>query len=225
MKKIVNSFLIIGTVSALIFSSGCKKAATIDGHVATWTEAHTPTGGATTSTTTTYSYDGQGRVVLQSPTSGNPTSTIYGSGSVTVTTGTTVTTYQLNSSGLAISDNAGNTYTYDNNGYQLAQTNGQVSSTVNTIVSGNVTNTVISQGGNSETITYNYTTTKDYRNYGLAYLGKNSTDLISSGSVAQGSNTTTYVFTQQLDSKGRVIQETLTGGNATDINTYTYTTN
>jgi YD repeat-containing protein len=226
MKKIFHSFLIAGAVSALIFSSGCKKAASIDGHVLTRTQATTPTGGATTTTTINYTYDSQGRQTSASPSSGNPTQTSYGSGSVTQITGSTTVIYQLNSAGLATSDNNGTAYTYDNNGYLTNETQGQANSINNTITSGNLISEVVTAAGsNTATYTYVYGTTQDYRNFGLSFLGKRNVDLPTSESGAAGTLSAQWVYTYVYDSKGRVTQETVVGNGETNIYTFTYTTN
>lgn len=209
-------------VSVLLFFGGCKKSNPVNGTVRTVVEAYTANG-QTTNTTTNYTYDNQGRQVLAAPTVGNSTVTVYGSGSVTQTTGTTVVTYQLNAQGLAISDNTGATYTYDNNGFLLSETSGPNNSQSNTISNGDISNSTIVVNGVTTNLTYSYTTNTDYKNTGISFLGKNSTHLISSVLYSQGSATVTYTFTYAFDNQGRVLQMTITGNNTTDQFSYTYT--
>ncbi len=224
MKKIFTYLLFIAIVPAGLTLTGCKKAASVDGHVLTQTEAYTANG-QTTNTVTTFSYDDQGRQVLASPTAGTPTTTSYSSSSIVQTTGASVTTYQLNSKGQAVSDNNGYTYTYDNNGYLITISQNSANSQVNTISGGNVTGEVINNNGQQTTLSFSYGTDKDYRNTGVSFLGKNNTNLATAATYASGQTTVTYVIAHTFDSKGRVLTETITGGGTSDVYTYTYTTN
>jgi hypothetical protein len=224
MKKIINSFIIAGAVSALIFSSGCKKAATIDGHVASYTETKTVTGQTPVTTTTTLTYDAQNRLTEIQATNSTPTTYSYGSGTVTQIQGANQVIFQLNGSGLATSDNVGDVWVYDNNGYNTNYTNvGQGVSAVLTISNGNLTSQQYTQNNVTSTTSYTYLTTTDYRNYGQAFFGKNSVDLENSESTSPANTSKTFSYT--FDSKGRVQTQTYISGTTNDVTTYTYTTN
>ncbi len=225
MKKIFNTTLGLTLLTTMLLIGGCKKAATIDGHVASSTENYTtPTG--TTTTVTTSTYDSQGRLVLQQVTGKSPVSLSYSNGQVTATSGTsTPTVFTLNSAGYATSDGS-STYVYDNNGYNTVVSNSSpgATSVVNTINSGNVASSTQTTNGVASTYSYTYLSTKDYREYGLDFLGKNSVDLINAETVSNPTSST-YTFSYTFDGKGRVQTQMWTSGTTSDVTSYTYTTN
>jgi YD repeat-containing protein len=201
---------------------GCKKAPAVNGLVASYSESQT-SNGQTTNTTFIYTYDGQGRLTEFQPSNSTPQTFAYGSGSVTIIDGSTTIILTLNSAGLATMDNQGNTYVYDNNGYLITTSNPTAgASSTNTISNGNIANSTSTSNGVTTNFGYTYLSTVDYRNYGQAYLGKSSADLINTLSISNP-NTTTYTFSYTYDSKGRVQTQTVIAGTTTDIRTYTYT--
>ena len=155
MKKIFNTTIGLTLIAAVMLISGCSKPA-VDGHVSSRTEAYTANG-QTQNETINYTYDGQGRQILMSPS--------------------------------------------------------------------NSTNITITNNGVTTSNNFAFLTNKDYRDFGNVAFGKRSTNLPSTNLVSTGGNTTTYNYSYTYDSKGRVLQETITGNNTTDIYTYTYTTN
>ena len=221
MKKIFNTTVGLTLTAAIMFVGGCKKAA-VDGHVSSRTEAYTANG-QTQNETINYTYDGQGRQILMSPSSGNSTSTSYGTGTLTQVTGSSTIIYTVNAQGYVSSGNNFN-YVYDSNGYLTNITSGANSETV-TVSGGNSTNITITNNGVTTSNNFSFLTNKDYRDFGNVAFGKRSTNLPSTNLISTGGNTTTYNYSYTYDSKGRVLQETITGNNTTDIYTYTYTTN
>ncbi len=220
MNKAFKSLVVILALGGVMVSTSCKKN-TVNGRVKSQTDVATANG-QTSTVTTNYSYDNQGRQTLAQPSVGNSTVTVYGNGSVTQTTGSTVVTYQLNSSGLAISDNSGGTYQYDNNGYEISETHGPNSSTTFTILNGNVSNESLVNNGNTVTGNFSYLTTTDYMDLGIKFLGKRNVNLVNTLLISQGGNTTQYTFAYTFDDKGRVLQSTRTGNNLTYQISYTY---
>lgn len=222
MKKKVYSFAVMAMVAGIAILSGCNKDSTPNGKVKSKTESFTNAQGQTSSLTTTYTYDGQGRITLSQPSSGNVTSYSYGNGSITVTSGTTVITGTLNGQNLLTSTNTGFTFTYDNNGYLIASTAGASKSTVNTITDGNVTSSTTNDNGNSTTTVYSYSTKSDYRDYGQSFFGKNSKNLVTTETISNANGTLVFTHTYTFDEQGRVQTETTTGNNTTDVLTFVY---
>ena len=220
MKKIIYTSSTLFLIAAVLLIGSCKKT-TVNGLVKSTADSYT-SNGQTTNSTAIYTYDGQNRLTEYQPGSGTPTTISYGSGSVTVTQGSSVTIYQLNSSGYATSDNQGNIYVYDNNGFNTTTTNtGANTTNVFSISNGNVSSEQSTVNGVTTTYAYTYLSTADYRTYGLKFLGKNSVNLVNTESISNP-NTTTYTFSYTFDSKGRVQTQTYISGTTTDVTTYTY---
>ena len=228
MKKIFYSTIILTSLSIVSFISGCKKTSSVNGLVASEVEVATVNGVITT-TTYTFTYDGQGRQILKQTSGSTSSSTSYNyasSGQVVETitgTGAATITYTLNSQGYAESDGT-NTYTFTN-GYLTTEDDAAGNSINNTVSNGNVTAAIVVQGGVTTIYAYQFSTTQDYRNFGLSFLGKRNTDLLSSETQTSTGTPTVYSITYTYDSKGRVLQQTLSpGGNTSYVYTYTYTT-
>lgn len=237
MKKTLYSTVVLFLTSFILFISSCSKVVVVDGHVATQTEVYT-VGGVPTATTTTFTYDQFGRQIRQIMAQAGVSDTAFTAYpsyySVTDTTRSSgilsTLTYSLDA-GLASHDNSGTGYTYDNNGYLINQRPNSTTSTINTILNGNVTTSVVNQVGlDTITTTYTPSTIRNYWNFGINFLGKPNQNLVSTSTqkVSQfGTVTTTvYTYTYTYDGQGRVKTMNISGNNATtDDYTYTYTTN
>ena len=226
MKKILYTSSTLVLIGALLVMGGCKKTPVVTGFIASQTETNSPNGGTPTTTVTTNTFDSQNRLVEQQATSTTPVTLAYSNGQVTVTQGSNITIYTLNSAGYATSDNNGYTYVYDNNGYNTTASSHAAGATtsVNTISNGDLQSSAQTTNGATTTYSYTYLTTVDYRSNGVAFLGKNSTHLVNTLTVSAGTNNTTvYTFSYTFDSKGRVQTQSLSSVNGTDIISYTYT--
>jgi YD repeat-containing protein len=185
--------------------------------VASFTNVNSATGA---STTYTYSYDSQNRLIQLQISDGTPTSTFtYGTGTVTRIQGTTTTVYTLNAAGFAASDNQGNTYTYDGNGYLTEESNPNGASTINTISNGNVTSSVqTTSAGVTTTYSYTYLSNPNTLLNGVTFLGTPDASLVQT----EGINGISYPFSYTYDSHGRASTETIVSGSTKLIRTYTY---
>jgi YD repeat-containing protein len=134
--------------------------------------------------------------------------------------------YQLNSEGLATSDNLGNTFTYNSDGQLISTTNTSGYSSTNTWSNGNMVASTDNTGGATTTYNWTYYTDKpDTRSIGMEWQGKRSRNLLSGytlSSTAPGSTTSTHTFVYEFDSEGRVSKMTDTDGNGWNI-VYRYT--
>ncbi|HLX90076.1 MAG TPA: hypothetical protein VKR32_00250, partial [Puia sp.] len=168
----------------------------------------------------TFTYDSQNRLTQEQFSDGTATiSFVYGTDTVTETQGTTITVYALNNSGVAASDNQGNTYTYDANGHLLSETNPNGASTMNTVTNNNITKSVqTTAGGTVTTLTYTFTTGTNTLKFGLTFTGAPNANLIQS----EGINGTNYPFTYTYDSHNRVQTQKIVSGSTTLLRTYTY---
>ena len=186
--------------------------------------------------TTIYTYDITGRQATSLEDTLLTTYT-YGSNTVTVTSMLAghnfATTYYTNVNGLATSDSRRFSYTYSSWGYlaSLAYTGaGTYDSTVYLVSVGNIDTTIRHQvdsaTDNRVTTVYTYLSTVDSRDYGLSFLGKQSTNLINTENITQiinGSNyTVSYIYSYTFDNKGRVTQQIRSSGTATYTTAYTY---
>jgi len=173
-------------------------------------------------------YDGQGRLTQITPDTGVTTTLYYGIGSVTMTSGSAESTYQLNAQGLAAYDDQGNTYLYDNSGHCTNITNANAKTVQSYSISGGnvITGTVTINAGTAQatttTYSYLYKDTADLRNMGVSFLGKSSTDLINTETVTALSSTTILTYHYTFDGQGRVLTQTVTGGSGSDVKAYHY---
>ncbi len=206
------------------FLSGCKKNTAVNGLIASYNSSVTANGTTTTSTIT-YTYDSQNRLIERQVTGTSnvaPITYSYSSGQVTATQGATVTIFQLNSQGLAISDNQGDVASYDNNGYQTAFTNtGQGTSTVNTISNGNIVSSTQTTNGVTNTYTYTFLSQTDYRSNGVTFLGKSNVNVVNTETISSPA-ASVYTFSYTYDSKGRVQTQTIVSNGFNQVDTYTY---
>lgn len=216
MNKAFKSLVVILALGGVMVSTSCKKNS-VNGRVKSTTSTTT----GQNPVTTTYSYDGQGRVLTIQDNSGTE-SYSYGPSTVTVTNVQGQTTiYTLNNQGYAGSDNQGLTYSYDNSGYLTAVAAQGGGSQTSTYQNGDEqTRTIVSNG--TTTILFTYLTNTDYRDYGKHFLGKRNSHVLNSVTVTSGNNTTTYTFTYNFDDQGRVVTATQTGNNSITTTTYTY---
>lgn len=192
---------------------------------------------ASDGTNTSLEYDDQGRLTSYTQTGGGNTYQVtiqYGSGTVTWTesftdssgTASGTTIYSLNGQGYAVSDNGGTTYTYDSDGHLLSETSSS-SSVEYTWSGGNQVSNVNSDstGAAQYTQTKTYLADKeDYRDFGMAFLGKQSKNLINTVTDNYGATTYNATYTYEYDSKGRVSKETVAyqGSSNPSVTTYTY---
>lgn len=214
MNKAFKSLVVILALGGVMVSTSCKKNS-VNGKVK---QVVTTTNGQTTTTVNTY--DSQGRLIAQS----GGTTIAYSASTVTVsgTTGTP-TVYTLNNQGYAGSDNDGVTYTYDNSGYLTGEVTTTGNSLTNTISNGDVVSTALHVGAQTQTTSYTYLTNVDYRDFGISFLGKNSTHVLNTKIVTSGGSTVTYTYSYNFDSDGRVLTENITGSNGSNTSsTYTY---
>ena len=226
MKRIFYSLPVFGIISLSLFSSCSKSTPSSsnnnnNSNVSDLVASFSNYNSATKATTTyTFSYDGENRLIEEQISDGTPTIMFtYGSGTVTETQGTTTTIYTLNNAGFATSDNQGNTYTYNSNGDLTNVTNTDGASTVNTISNNNLVSSV--QTTSTGTITsyeYTYLNNLNTLKFGLTFLGTPDVNLIQSQSI----NGVSYPFSYTYDSYNRVETETIVSGPTNLIRTYTY---
>ena len=216
------------TLSCFFLFDGCSKSSSsgnssggggtsVSDLVANFVNTNSATGA---STTYTFTYDGQNRVTQEQISDGTPTTSYtYGTGTVTQTQGTTTTIYTLNNAGYAASDNQGNTFTYDGDGYMTNETNPDGASTVNTISSSNIVSTVqTTSGGVTTSYSFTFNGSPNTLKFGRTFLGTDDKNLIQS----EGINGVSYPFTYTFDSHGRVATEKIVSGGTTLLRTYTY---
>jgi len=209
MKKILYTSSALVLMVALLVIGGCKKTPVVTGFIASQTETNSPNGQNPTTTVTTNTYDAQNRLVEQQATGTTPFTIAYSNGQVTVTQGSNITIFTLNSAGYATTSSS----------HAAGAT-----TSVNTISNGDLQSSAQTTNGATTTYSYTYLTTVDYRSNGVAFLGKNSTHLVNTLTVSAGTNNTTvYTYSYTFDSKGRVQTQSLSSVNGTDIISYTYT--
>lgn len=220
MRKILNIGTMLALAVSVFFISGCKKSSSPNGLIASYTQVLS-VNGATTTTVFTFSYDGQNRLTELQETGQQPITFTYGTGQVTQAQANSNTIiYTLNSQGLAVSDNVGDSYVYTN-GYLTTKTStvGGVTSTYTyTVSNGNV----VSEVAGTNNYAWTFLSTADYRSTGTGFLGKSNVNLINTETVSNP-NTSTYTFTYTFDSKGRVQTQQIVSGANSETDTYTYT--
>jgi YD repeat-containing protein len=226
MKKIFYALSATTFLFTVFFISGCSKSSsssgggggsTVSDLVASFTNTNSATG---TSTIYTFSYDAQNRLIEEQISDGTPTTSYsYGSGTVTQTQGTTTTIYTLNNAGFAASDNQGNTYTYDGNGFMTSETNPNGASTVNTVSNNNIVSTVqTTSAGVTTNYSFTFASTPNTLKFGRTFLGTDDADLVQT----EGINGISYPFSYTYDSHGRVSTEKIVSGSTNLVRTYTY---
>ena len=162
-----------------------------------------------------FTYDTLGRVIsIVGPYS--TTTYTYHQSSVTALKVTPFLTdsivYTLNSQGLAMSDNIGNTYTYDADGYHVSTiySGGQSYDSLY-ILNGDLIDSVHVNTATNTRIEFGatYTTQKETRDFGMAFLGKTNTHLINIGppNISWGNSNVSAHYIFEFDGQNRVIQE------------------
>jgi YD repeat-containing protein len=227
MKKTFYTLTAVALLYLFLFN-GCSKSTSSNNNnnnnngsvsdlVASFVNTNSATGA---STTYTFTYDAQNRLTEEQISDGTaPATYTYGSGTVTKTQGTTTTIYTLNNAGLATSDNQGNTYTYDGNGYLTNVTNTDGASTVNSISNGNITTSVqTTSTGTTTTYTYTFISKANTIKFGDTFTGSPDASLFQ----AEGINGINYAFTYTYDSHGRAATLKIVSGATTLARTYTY---
>ena len=228
MKKL--SLIVIASLSLAILIEGCTKSSSTGNNnnnnnnngavsdlVANFTNTNSSTG---VTTTYSFTYDAQNRITGETISDGSPTASYsYGTGTVTKIQGTTTTVYTLDNAGHAVSDNQGNTYTYDGNGFLTNESNPSGASTVNTISNSNIATTVqTTSTGTTTNYSFTFMANPNSLKYGLDFLGAPDANLIKSESI----NGVSYSFSYTFDSHGRVQTLKIVSGPTTLSRTYTY---
>ena len=218
MKKKFYSIMVFSLVASIALFSGCKKDS-INGKVKSITSSST----GTASSTTTFTYDGQGRLISQQGAT-STSSISYSQSTVTIsTTGGATTIYTLNPQGyIASSNNGAVNYAYDDAGFLTTETAG-ANSLRRTISNGDIQSETTIINGSTTTTTYTRMSNVDYRDFGLSFQGRSSTHLANTEIVTSNGSSVTYTYGYNFDGQGRVINETITSsaGNIT-TNTYNY---
>jgi hypothetical protein len=233
MKKIITLICAVSLSLALI---NCKKEdnstnnnpnnSNVSNKVKTAIHTYYSAGSLVTRSTS-YSYDGQGRVTLiqeynQTTSysySGNTVQEIKSIFSMGVND---TVVYTLNSSGLATSGSGSTTQivcSYNTDGYLVEQINCNIymgssycDTVRNVIQNGNITSTIKSYG----TSVFTMGSETDNRDFGLSIFGKTNKNVIQTETY---SGTGNYVYTYERDSSHRIIKQIIV---ADDITTYTY---
>ncbi|MBL7933437.1 MAG: hypothetical protein JNL60_16140 [Bacteroidia bacterium] len=206
----------------------------------------TNSNGTTVSSKTDYEYDSNGRVIKMTRDDGSYSTLTWGSTQViqkdfddnTVTTPASISTYDLNASGLCISQSQGTlgttaTYEYNADGYQTKMTttnSGQTTVLNFVITNGNQTSMSTTFSGFPMTMTIEYFTDKTNTignvNHGMTIFGKDSKNLAKKMSTNVLGQTTASDITYQFDSKNRVSKmsqtQTVSGITTSNSTSYTY---
>lgn len=214
MKTPAHNLLLI-VCTLLILLPGCKKDrtnATTTARVKT--SKTTAYSGVYSNDTSSYFYDEQGRLIVhQSRT--DVTTYQYDGHQVTQTHNFSAPViYQLDDQGLAVSDDHGNTFTYNASGRLVLKRN-KFGDTVlaNVISNGDVTSTFASGPINRDT--FSYATTAEMRDFGTSFLGKGAPHLLQEERTsAPPGSYVSYRFilahAYEFDAAGRVTKETVT---------------
>jgi hypothetical protein len=132
--------------------------------------------------------------------------------------------YKLNAKGYAATDESGNIYTYDADGFYTRSDGGPGVET-QTVVNGDIVakNYLSNDGSKSATMAYTYYADVDPRDFGFDITGRRSMHLLKSriGRGAQG-ETINIHYTYEYDDKHRIIKEIAKNSSRSFIHTYTY---
>jgi hypothetical protein len=231
MKKFHFPVLLTGAAILVLFMAGCKKSSgsnnndgrssLVNGLVASFTNSAITNGQSATPVTYSFTYDSLNRMLEEVSSDGeSPITLTYGTGTVTEVQGTVTTIFTLGNDGYAASDNQGNTYTYSD-GLLLSMINTSGASTINTVVNGNIVNSVeTAVGGATTTLGFTYTNMPNYISTNIdRYTGNIDANLPASESINGVSATFTW---NNIDSKGRPQSLKIVEGNSTLTRTYTY---
>ncbi len=230
------SILYFSLLTLLIFSS-CKKDNSVSNGNGNGNSTTTKvvssiitdnSNGSSITEYKTYQYDAQGRVTYANGEIYEENYSYSGNSVVRIKLphilgySYDTTTFNLNTQGLAVSDSKGGIYTYDGNGYLLRAINydpalGQMDTTVYVMSNSNIISSNVLNISNT-LITYSFSQQKDNRDFGLKFLGKHNTNLISSSTQGNINNNYTY----QTDAQGRVTTELQTMPSGTITTSYNY---
>jgi YD repeat-containing protein len=239
MKKIITPF-IIAMLGGVLTITSCTKPANTNpgggggsGLLKTMVQT-TSSGGHADTTTTTLTYDNQNRVVTQIEVTklGNSTvgvdSIIYTYGASTIQQYMSVSqatiTYTLNSWGFKQSDNLGDSWTYNSNGYMVQSVQGAATTTYTY----NGLNQLVTQTQVNGSITNTYTYTYASNPIGHAGsswdVGKSTGDQFATDVEDENGTTTTLTATYVLNSQGQLGQSTIvsTAVGSSPVVTYFY---
>jgi hypothetical protein len=194
----------------------------------------TSLGGVDDTITTTFAYDTQARVVTEIIVTSHA-GMLAAPDTITYTyTATTVvqndalngsTTYTLNGAGYRVSDNTGDSWTYNSSGY-LTQSIFSGNNTSYTYNSLNqlATQTQLQLGGAAVTDTFTYPANPVIQQGPTWSTGKSTGDLYTTDVTVQNGYPTTSTFTYTTNSQGKLTEATETSGTSGTVISTTYYT-
>jgi len=225
MRTITYIPIALALLLTILLLGGCKKSTVnkqnlVQGSISVVRSAN----GNTVYDTIAYSYNSQGWLTIVRQGNGSAVATwSYTPNTATFIQGTDTAVYQLNNQGLAISDNTGYVYTFDNNGYCTSAINATSGvTTIYTVSGGNILTQQTTVAGSTSTYVCTFLSTPDNRNYGEPYFGKRDVNLVNTETVTTAGTSTTYNFTYTFDSQGRVQSSTTTNGSSSETISYSY---
>ncbi len=241
MKK---QLLFITAVLSLVFCFSCKKENTTNtpgNPAANNVKVKTQTGNWGT---TTYTYDGNGRVTLEQNSSGSKVTYDYQNGMVIKKQYNTggvndfTAQFEVGANGLIIKETHPNSPTYVsisvyNNDQEIVKRtitqNGVTDAFDYFYSNGNCDSVRNSSNGNwNSTEVYTYFTDKlnslDNNAYGLPYFGKGNKNLVKTEQwfYSGGQSTSLYNYSYEWDGNGMVSKETVTWNANINISYFTY---
>lgn len=206
----------------IVFIAGCKKDAPVNDLVRSYTAIYT-SNGTTTYDTVIYTYDAMNRRRTVQVLGDTPSIYTYSPGLLTITEGSRITTYYLNSEGQAVSSSLGYTYVYDSNGYLIGEFNPASNYYIYSVISnGNRVSEKTIQNGDTTNYVFTFLPAKNYRSFGQSFTGKANVNLANTEVVYSPTDTTTFTYSYTFDSEGRVHTATTTTSSSVNIQTYTY---
>lgn len=182
--------------------------------------------GHTDTLITTFTYDSQNRVITQIMTafavSSTTTYAYYTDSVVMVTSGVSIT-YHLNSAGAKTSDNLGDTWTYNSNGYLSSELTASGYTTTYTYNSLNqlATQTNVAAGVTT-TDTYSYSSNPIGTASTTWQMGKSTGALPATDINVKNGVTTTTTYTYVLNAQNKLGTETVTSSAAGTSPVITY---
>jgi hypothetical protein len=236
MRNKIYLFIVIIGILAV---ASCKKdnpaasGSGDSGHVKTITMIAS-VGGVGDTTTTNLSYDNQGRVVTEAiatslggtVTSSNTITYTYSTTTVVQTSSLTGSvTYNLNSMGYRVSDNNGDSWAYNSNGYLIKSTT-SVDTTTYTYNALNqlATQTQSEAGGNTIMDTYTYSANPISQQGASWSTGESTGALWTTDVNVKNGDTTTLTFAYTTNNQGQLTGETVTSSasGTLDMTYFTY---
>ena len=180
---------------------------------------------------TTFTYDSQNRVITQitvshsggSISGSNTTTYSYFADSVIQnTTGLTIVTYYLNSNGYRASDNSGDKWTYNVNGYLMSAALANSASTYTYNASNQLATQTNVTSVATTTDTYTYPANPIGSGGSSWQIGKSTGALWTTDIQVKNGVTTTFTYTYSTDSKNRLSEETTVSSAASSSQVVTY---